>query len=179
MIAAIWAGAFGFNAGAIAQEASFAPSDPYADADEPESNFEKDVRPILKVHCFLCHGEEPEKGGSLDLRLVRLMLDGGDSGPALSLEHPSESLLLEKILSDEMPPGPKKLSTEEKQRISNWLHRGAKTARPEPEDPAEVRFTEEELSHWAFQPIRLPAQIVESRDESADSPPSFSNEIDR
>ena len=33
--------------------------------------FEKDIRPILKTHCFHCHGEEPEdvKAG-LDVRLV-------------------------------------------------------------------------------------------------------------
>ncbi|XZE20502.1 PSD1 and planctomycete cytochrome C domain-containing protein [Pirellulaceae bacterium SH449] len=179
LFATVLTGACGGYSSAYAQRASLTPSDSYAETTEADSYFEKDVRPILKVHCFLCHGEEPEKGGSLDLRLVRLMLEGGDSGPALSLEHPNESLLLEKILSDDMPPGPKKLSSEEKQHISNWLHRGAKTARPEPDDPAEVRFTEEELSHWAFQPIRLPAQIVESREESFLSPLSFSNEIDR
>ncbi|MCA9068017.1 MAG: hypothetical protein KDA84_03805, partial [Planctomycetaceae bacterium] len=31
--------------------------------------YEADVRPILKAHCFQCHGEGGEKEGSLDLRL--------------------------------------------------------------------------------------------------------------
>ena len=35
--------------------------------------FETHVRPILKAHCFHCHGEEDELQGGLDLRLVRLM----------------------------------------------------------------------------------------------------------
>ena len=46
-------------------------------------SYETDVRPILKAHCFHCHGEEEELGGGLDLRLKHLMLTGGDSGPAI------------------------------------------------------------------------------------------------
>ena len=39
--------------------------------------FERDVRPILKAHCFHCHGEAGEKEGNLDVRLVRFMKAGG------------------------------------------------------------------------------------------------------
>lgn len=127
-----------------------------ADHEPQELYFEKHVRPILKVHCFLCHGEEPELAGGLDLRLVRLMLTGGDSGPALVPHDSSASLLLDRVTTDEMPPGAKKLTTEEKQILSQWLLQGARTRRAEPDDPREARFTEEELEHWAFQPIRLP-----------------------
>ena len=28
--------------------------------------FEKDIRPILKQHCWQCHGEEDEPKGSMD-----------------------------------------------------------------------------------------------------------------
>src|SRR6185503_2780882 len=45
--------------------------------------FEKDVRPILKAHCFECHGEGEKLKGGLDLRLRRLMLEGGKDGPVL------------------------------------------------------------------------------------------------
>ena len=41
--------------------------------------YERDVRPILKAHCFHCHGEEGVKEGNLDLRLARFILAGGDS----------------------------------------------------------------------------------------------------
>jgi hypothetical protein len=137
--------------------------------------FEKQIRPILKAHCFLCHGEEPEKGGELDLRLVRLMHQGGESGPSIHATEPSQSLLLERILSDEMPPGPKKLSNDEKDLIRRWVLSGAKTLRPEPEDAKQVRFTEEELSHWSFQAIRRPESTThESRErESEESAASF------
>ena len=36
-----------------------------------ELTFERDVRPILKTHCFLCHGEEEKPKGDVDLRLRR------------------------------------------------------------------------------------------------------------
>ena len=35
--------------------------------------FEQDIRPILKAHCFQCHGEEGKEKGELDVRLRRLL----------------------------------------------------------------------------------------------------------
>ena len=37
--------------------------------------FEKDIRPILKAHCFQCHGEDGREKGDLDVRLTRLLLE--------------------------------------------------------------------------------------------------------
>ncbi|MFO1065727.1 MAG: PSD1 and planctomycete cytochrome C domain-containing protein [Pirellulales bacterium] len=91
--------------------------------------------------------------GGLDVRLVRTMQSGGDSGASIVPGRPEESLLLKRVLSDEMPEGPKKLSVAEKDLLRRWIAQGAKTARPEPDDPSAVRFTEEETSHWAFRPI--------------------------
>lgn len=148
-------------------------------ADQQEEYFfEKEVRPVLKAHCFLCHGEEEDKGGGLDLRLVRLMLSGGDSGAAISVDQPDHSLLLSKIQSNEMPPGPKKLSVEEKARVERWLRLGAKTARPEPEDPEQVRFTDEELGHWAFQPIRSKRQALDAEYPESGENTKISDSID-
>ena len=115
--------------------------------------FETDVRPILKAQCFHCHGEEDEKEADLDLRLVRLMQDGGKSGRAITPSDIENSILWEKISSDEMPEGDKKLSPTQKNVIKNWILQGAKTLRPEPENVADARFTKEELEHWAFQPL--------------------------
>ena len=36
-------------------------------------SFESDVRPILKTHCFHCHGEGEKLKGDVDLRLRRFM----------------------------------------------------------------------------------------------------------
>lgn len=119
--------------------------------------FEKDVRPILKVACFHCHGEGGEREGELDVRLVRLLQTGGESGSAIVPGDPEASLLWRRIESNEMPEGEKKLSGEEKAVIYRWLKSGAQTARPEPENVEDARFTEEELSHWAFQSVVKPS----------------------
>jgi hypothetical protein len=124
--------------------------------------FETHVRPILKTHCFQCHGEEPELAGGLDLRLVRLMQEGGDSGPALLAGDESDSLIVDRIASNEMPPGAKKLTDDEKAIVQDWIKQGASTKRVEPEDPDEATFTDEELSHWAFQPVSTVGFGVES-----------------
>ena len=38
-------------------------------ADAPELTFEKNVRPILKAHCFQCHGEADKTESKVDVRL--------------------------------------------------------------------------------------------------------------
>lgn len=118
--------------------------------------YESDVRPILKAMCFHCHGEDGELEGNLDLRRRRLILKGGDSGPAFSLKNASESLILERIQSGEMPPGKAKLSQEKITVITKWIESGAATVRPEPEDLPADAFTVEERNFWSLQPIRDP-----------------------
>ncbi len=115
--------------------------------------FESDVRPIFKAMCFHCHGEEEDLSGGLDVRLVRLMQHGGDSGPAISNHNPDESLLWERIESDEMPEGPKKLNAADKNTIRRWIAAGSPTLRPEPADVNEAKYTPEELGFWSFQPV--------------------------
>ncbi|MCP4191307.1 MAG: DUF1549 domain-containing protein [Planctomycetaceae bacterium] len=123
---------------------------------EPKYIFERDVRPILKAMCFHCHGEEEELRGGFDSRLVRLMKSGGESGTAITPGDASASLLWQRVDADEMPEGKKKLSSAEKLIIRDWIDQGALTARPEPDDVNEARFTLEERNHWAFQPIASP-----------------------
>src|ERR1700733_4181579 len=59
--------------------------------------YEKDIRPILKINCFRCHGEAGELKGKLDLRLRRLILQGGKSGPAIVPGNARESKLYELV----------------------------------------------------------------------------------
>jgi hypothetical protein len=123
-----------------------------------ETTFERDVRPILKKHCFQCHGEGKAESG-LDVRLAKLILKGGESGPAVSPGKQQESLLLKRLKAGEMPPETIHLrpSAAEIETIARWVDGGAKTARPEPDDPSQIpRITEEDRSHWSFQPIRRP-----------------------
>src|SRR5688500_12568487 len=64
---------------------------------EPQLSFEADIRPILRAHCFDCHGAESEKEGKLDLRLVRFQKAGGESGPAIVPGDPAGSLIWQRI----------------------------------------------------------------------------------
>jgi mono/diheme cytochrome c family protein len=129
-----------------------------ANAFDDPIQYEIDVRPILKAHCWQCHGEEQELQGGMDVRLVKFLLKGGDSGAAVVPGNHAESPLFQRISSGEMPPGDKKLSTEEIERIAQWIDSGASTLRAEPETLAigEEVFTEEERQHWAFLPIAKP-----------------------
>jgi mono/diheme cytochrome c family protein len=119
--------------------------------------YERDIRPIFRAHCFDCHGATDELKGDLDLRLVRFIQKGGESGPAISLGAPNKSFLLERIRSSEMPPGEGTVSDAEIAIIEKWIATGAKTARPEPDSIGPgLGITEEERSFWSFQPLHKP-----------------------
>lgn len=127
-----------------------------ADQDNPIV-FEKHIRPILKQHCFHCHGEEAEVSAGLDLRLRRFLAEGGDSGAAIVPGDPENSLLVEVLRSGQMPEGKDPLPDQEIDLIAKWIQQGAPTARPEPENVADLEaFTEEERSWWSLQPIASP-----------------------
>ena len=70
--------------------------------------YEKEVLPVLEAHCLNCHGGEAKIKGGLRLTSRADVLKGGDSGPAVSLEKPTDSLLLKAIGYEDddlkMPP---------------------------------------------------------------------------
>lgn len=137
---------------------------------EAELRYETDVRPILKTHCFHCHGEEPTVEGKLDVRLVHFLVKGGDSGPAIKPGSASESLLVQRIEKGEMPPKGK-LTDAEKQTLIGWINQGALTKRPEPETlSGDSHWTEEERSFWAYQPVVRPAVPVVAHADAVRTP---------
>ena len=143
-----------------------------ADGDEsPHVLFEKDVRPILKTHCWQCHGEEEEVKGGLDTRLAQFLLKGGDSGPSVVPGKHAVSLIYQRVVSGEMPPGQKRISPREIDTLAQWIDAGAKTARTEPNTlSVGDTFTEEERLHWSFQPIRRPSLPEVKQSDRLQSP---------
>lgn len=139
-----------FIAGSISEESLAA----------EQLTFETDIRPILKANCFHCHGEEQELAGGLDLRMTRLIVAGGDSGPAIEAGDHSASLLHSYVESGLMPPAEEQhLKPEEVALIARWIDQAARTARPEPEEtpvPGELLITTEDRDHWSFRPLRKP-----------------------
>lgn len=125
--------------------------------DNHSLNFERDIRPILRAHCLDCHGAVDEMDGNLDLRLVRFMARGGDSGAAILPGNPDDSLFIRRIRDGEMPPGEAKVSADELRTLVQWVAAGAPTARPEPESIGPgLPILPEDRQWWAFQPIRRP-----------------------
>ena len=133
--------------------------------------FEKDIRPILKAHCFHCHGEGEKLKGDVDLRLRRFMLRQAQDGRVMVPGKPQASLIVKLMRAGEMPKGEKKVPEKDIATIERWIADGAKTARTEPAElPNGFQLTSEERSFWAFQPVQRPAAPRLSRAERVRTP---------
>ncbi|MEW4567316.1 PSD1 and planctomycete cytochrome C domain-containing protein [Tautonia sp. JC769] len=135
--------------------------------------FEASVRPILEQHCLRCHGGGERTRGGLDLTSRSTLLKGGDLGPAVDLEAPGESLLIEAITYSglEMPPTGK-LDDEAIAVLTDWVNRGAHFGGDEAEMPApdaeeedEGAISDEDRRFWSFQPVRRPESPAVGRSE--------------
>ena len=105
-------------------------------ADKPV-RFSQDIRPILAETCFQCHGPDAKN------RKAKLRLDQGESAATVvTAGNPSESELIERILSDDsetqMPPptASKQLNGKQKQLLVQWVREGARYP-----------------GHWSFEPL--------------------------
>ncbi len=152
---------------------------PRAAAEEtPAPKFESDIVPILEARCVKCHGDGKLEAG-LDLRRRFLVLKGGDSGAGFVAEKPDESLLIQKIVADEMPPKDEgRLDDKQKALLRRWIATGAKTVgeKESPIDEAEQasRLSDEDRTFWAFQaPKRPPVPQLSNLNSQ------ISNPIDR
>jgi mono/diheme cytochrome c family protein len=150
-------------------------------AKAPVAVTESDVLPIFQMRCVVCHGKRKQEGG-LDLRFQAARLKGGKSGPALVPGKPEESLILQKIVSGQMPP-PKLLieafvrppSSAEVEKLRKWIAGGAL---PAPKDAAgdtvDPRVSDQDRMFWSFQaPKRLPAPNVRHQDLVRNSVDAF------
>ena len=118
--------------------------------------FNRDIRPILSDNCFFCHGPDKNKRKA-DLRLDTaegLAGKPGEPGTAVP-GKPADSELFRRITSSDpeqkMPPAEstKTLKPRDIALIKKWIEQGAKYE-----------------GHWAFLPIKRPA---DSRQPTADS----------
>ena len=87
-------------------------------------NYSIAIRPILDKHCIECHGTEATESG-LDLRTLKSILKGGESGPSIIKNRPDESLLLELIEDQIMPPEGEPLRKKQIKKIRSWISSGA------------------------------------------------------
>ncbi len=139
----------------------FAVSRHTAAEDSPVPKFEADIAPILEARCLKCHGDGKLEAG-LDLRRRFLIVKGGDSGAGFVEGKPDESLLIQKIEADEMPPKDEgRLDAKQKALLRRWIASGAKTVaeKETPIDEAEQasRLSDEDRAFWSFQSPKSPA----------------------
>jgi mono/diheme cytochrome c family protein len=134
---------------AAAPEAAPQPGESRAATQPPD--FEKDVAPIFRMKCLKCHGEK-ERKGDLDLRTSAALLKGGESGAVIVPKDLEKSLLYEKVLEGEMPPGKKdRLSESELATIRRWIEAGARAGAKNDADAG----TAQELNQHDVIPILL------------------------
>ncbi len=120
--------------------------------------FEKQIRPLLVEHCLECHGPEKQEAG-LNLAARELLIKGGDSGAAVVVGKPAESLLVEAVeyLGEPKMPPSGKLSAKKIEHLRSWVESGVAWPRDSAlsQRPATARIfqvTEKQKQWWAFQP---------------------------
>jgi hypothetical protein len=121
-------------------------------------DFVRDVQPILTAHCTSCHGAAKKRSG-LRLDNARAVRTGGDSGPAVVPGKSSESRLIQAVTGGNddvkvMPPKGPRLEAREIARLRAWIDAGAAI----PASETIARPDSARSKHWAFQPIRRPAE---------------------
>ena len=86
--------------------------------------FHRQVLPILREHCFRCHGEKSQGGLRLDRR--EFALRAGDSDQLAVIPGDADaSEMMNRILSGEMPPTGEGLSEQQIQTLHRWIQGGA------------------------------------------------------
>ena len=105
--------------------------------------FEKSVRPVLLARCISCHSSDSKMGG---VRLDQAIDAATAAKLASAVTHSGKS---------KMPPsGP--IPASEQKALRDWVAAGAQW--PAGSKMASSRDINSQIkSHWAFQPIRLPA----------------------
>ncbi|MFN0169199.1 MAG: DUF1553 domain-containing protein [Bryobacteraceae bacterium] len=85
------------------------------------TDFETQVRPILKANCAGCHSGPSGQGG-LDLTGPPSILKGGKSGAAIKPGAAGDSLLIARVVARTMPPGNmRKLTDAEIATLRSWV----------------------------------------------------------
>lgn len=147
---------FAFGADAPSRYAELLP--PPADF---RVDFVKDVKPILREHCYECHSTGNEEA-ALNLALKSRALEGGESGRAISSGNSVSSPIIHVVSGLDqdrmMPPDGEPLTAEQVGILRAWIDQGADWPLAANESDPRIERARE---HWAFQPFAdEPAQAT-------------------
>ncbi len=135
---------------------------------DDSSFYEESVKPLLQKRCYACHGGLKQEA-NLRLDTGFLIRKGGDSGPAVTPNHPDQSLLIERVTTNDldlrMPPEHEGERLEEAQVhiLRSWILQGAVS-------PVQEIPEEDPRNHWAFQPVIRPVLPVPKNEAWRDNP---------
>ena len=127
--------------------------------------FESKIRTILVQHCYKCHSAKAkELQAGLYLDSPEGLRRGGDSGPVIDGNRPTDSLLLQALRYEdpEMPPDGK-LPDQVIDDFARWVRMGAPDPRTQEVPQAHHRINwNEARQFWSFRkPIRHPLPKVQ------------------
>ncbi len=113
----------------------------------------REVKPLLTVRCYACHGALQQKGG-LRVDTAQSFRAGGDHGPALVPRKSDESLVLAHVTGaagkKRMPPPSEgeALTSAQVALLKAWIDQGAI-------GPVDEKPESDPREHWAFRsPVR-------------------------
>lgn len=120
-------------------------------------DYGKQVEPLLRSKCYACHGAAQQISG-LRLDQKQAALTGGYSGPVIVPGNSAGSKLIDRVTGAKgvmiMPPAGKPLTPAEVAILRAWIDQGVQWPdSPQTSSTAPARKS----THWAFQPVRLPA----------------------
>lgn len=100
-------------------------------ADDVQISFHRDVLPVFRTNCIVCHKPGKARGG-LDLTTHAALLKGGDTGMVVKAGDNKGSRLIETICGEEpeMPKDSEPLMPQEIAMLSRWIDQGALVDEP-------------------------------------------------
>lgn len=160
-----------FSVGLLVSHALLGSPSPAAEVPD----FEGQIAPLIANYCLDCH-RPGKSGGGLNLAIRQGLLAGGNSGAAVDLQQPSQSLILQRLNAGEMPPDDEKHprrrpAAMELERFAAWIADGAQW----PKD-REIGLHEQTVDlesarqFWSFQPVRRPPTPAVKHDDRVASP---------
>jgi mono/diheme cytochrome c family protein len=125
------------------------------------------IIPLMLLRCAACHGHR-RREADLDLRTPAGMLKGGKSGAVIVPGKPAESLLIQRVHAEEMPPrrqlvsvSVKPMETDELALLERWIAAGMPDS-PTEAPPAQPHVAEAARQFWSFQPPQAMLPPVKS-----------------
>ena len=96
-------------------------------ADPKPVTYDDDVKPVLREHCFKCHGDDDGKSG-LNMQSYATLLKGGSGGVVVEAGRPGTSVLYQALAHEgdavPMPPKRPRIADAQVALVRVWIEQG-------------------------------------------------------